>query len=368
MGGRALKNEYGDVITKRVDAESFEIISKRVISIFKKEFPNRMCECPKFYRQKSDFGDIDILFQAVGCEVDLEQFIADHFHPRCTIVGRPNGSSKLDYENKVISFDYIGCQIDVICTSQSNFKTSFEYFSWNDLGNLIGRIAFKFGLKYGVNGLTLPIYEVNDKGINVDFIEEIEVSRDTKTILHFLGFDYNVYKDGFDTLEDIFKFVASSKYFNRNLFSLNNRNSKSRVRDTKRSTYKQFLEWLKNNQFENEYPWTVEDERGGRKLDPVLLVKIFEQFPEAEVQFKRVMTDLELKRRSHERFNGHVVHELTGLEGAEIKSFVKQFKEVFGFTNKKEFDVFVSLKNTDDSIKQSILWLHNLNQSNQRKS
>lgn len=37
--------------------------------------------------------------------------------------------------------------------ANEHFNTSLEYLNWNDLGNLIGRIAHKFGLKYGHKGL-----------------------------------------------------------------------------------------------------------------------------------------------------------------------------------------------------------------------
>ncbi|WP_457824345.1 hypothetical protein, partial [Staphylococcus aureus] len=49
---------------------------------------------------------------------------------------------------------------------------------------------------------------------------------------------------GFRNLLDIFQFVVSSPYANLDIYLLENRNHKSRIRDSKRPTYNAFLDWL----------------------------------------------------------------------------------------------------------------------------
>ena len=40
-------------------------------------------------------------------------------------------------------------QIDFIKVGEENWETSKNYFSYNDLGNLMGRLAQRLGVKYG---------------------------------------------------------------------------------------------------------------------------------------------------------------------------------------------------------------------------
>ena len=44
-------------------------------------------------------------------------------------------------------------QLDLILTSKENFDNYLRYLSFNDLGQLIGRVAFSQGLRYGGEGL-----------------------------------------------------------------------------------------------------------------------------------------------------------------------------------------------------------------------
>jgi hypothetical protein len=75
---------------------------------------------------------------------------------------------------------------------------------------------------------------------------EILLTREYEAALFFLGYDPERFREGFENLEDIFKYVAGSRYFNRDIFLLENRNAQSRIRDRKRPTYTKFLTWCED--------------------------------------------------------------------------------------------------------------------------
>ena len=66
----------------------------------------------------------------------------------------------------------------------------------------MGMFLRNLGLKFGQEGLTYT-YETC----------KITLSQDLKAILQFLGLHYDSWKQGFETQEGLFCYLASSKYF-----------------------------------------------------------------------------------------------------------------------------------------------------------
>src|SRR3546814_18901157 len=58
-----------------------------------------------------------------------------------------------------------------------------------------------------------------------------------------MGYSPDGLDQGFETPEDIYSFVASSPFFSSDIFLLENRNAKARMRDKKRKMYMEFLLW-----------------------------------------------------------------------------------------------------------------------------
>lgn len=126
MGGRALKL----VPTRRYDRSEFEIISKELIEILSKTF--KKIAMPLYYNNKLSFGDADILVQS-NDKVHMREYIETTFNP-----------GEIFHNGNCWSFDYKELQVDIITTSAEHFDSNFMYLSYNDLGNLIGRIAHGF--------------------------------------------------------------------------------------------------------------------------------------------------------------------------------------------------------------------------------
>lgn len=291
MGGNALKHTG----TRRYQADEYYKLVNIVIDHLTGAFPHRVEVIPA-YASKSSFGDMDILHNIPNLSItDIRKI----FNPTEVI---KNGS--------VISFDYQKFQIDLIYSSEDEFDYALSYFSYNDAGNLVGRIAHKLGLRHGHNGLWMPI---RDGDYLIDNIPVTKVYQET---LSFLGLP--AWKTAPKNLEDIFQWVASSCYFNPDIYLFDNLNAVSRIRDRKRETYRSFLEWCRTQyngpRFEFKQDKTIYHSA------------IFSKWPHVELIYhsawKRRKVQIEIK----EKFNGNIVGELTGLESKKLGEFMAIFR------------------------------------------
>lgn len=311
MGGNALP----EVPTRRLPASEFHPLAKTLAAEFRKAFGVR-AEAIKSYANKEDFGDLDLLIENAGRltthsgQDELEAFAREIGHAR---VFKPNGP--------VVSFDYrssplekLGFQVDLIRTAPEDFEAALNYFSYNDLGNLVGRIAHKMGFTYGHQGLLYPV-----RLSQTHLLTVIPVTKQTDRALTFLGFNPARFFSGFDSLDAIFEYVATSSYFNPEVYLLENRNHASRTRDKKRKTYAGFLGHIR--ELPSDHPVYVfpEDKQ-------VWLDRAFSSFPEFEPRYQEAIREREKKEAFRLVFSGAVVAQWTGLEGDALGKLMRHIQ------------------------------------------
>lgn len=304
MGGLALKNAF----TRRYDRAEFDTISVELITMLEKDF--KRVAMPLFYKNKASFGDADILVSMEGCNYNMRDYITAHFKP-----------NEIFHNGNCWSFDYKELQIDLITVSAEHFDSNYNYLSYNDLGNYIGKIAHGFGFKYGQEGLVYDHYFKGSK------IGRVIVSKDYDKIYEFLGLDYNRWREGFDELEDIFKFISESKYFNWEYLQLENNNRVNRERDAKRKSYMSFLDYIDKNCKDDNHRYQYDKDKS------VYVDKAAEFFPESNII-------TEIRRMEYEeckalyiksKFNGGEVMRRFGLKGKELGDALNGFKKMMDF-------------------------------------
>ena len=318
MGGNALKNTE----TRRYSEDEYFAIQPKIFNKLMSIEQVSSCYLIPAYCSKTSFGDMDILYTTYsGLPLNTHD-IEPVFSPNETV---RNG--------EVMSFDYCKLQVDIIHSPGESVDYALGYFSYNDLGNLIGRITKQLGLKHGHRGLYLPLRDGNQ------VFDEILINRDYSKTLEFIGLDHEIFNSGFDNLEDIFRYVSSSPYYSPDYYLLEKLNHVARVRDRKRSTYRDFLEFGKN--------WT------GPVFVPetdqtVYLPKIFDYSPESYDRFKKSIEGLATLRLSRSKFNGEIVRNLTGLTGTELGEFMQVLKGKIEFS--REFVIYQSEEQIDRQI------------------
>lgn len=308
MGGNALS-----CTTVRLTKKNYERMAADCVSKLRALYPDKRVEALGSYRAKADFGDCDILVEGgdpydphvVAAALDAVEVVRNGPVTSIGILVRPEVPVK---DGNVF-------QVDLIKMESEAFSFALGYFGHGDAGNLLGRLYHACGLSLRHDGL---FYYVRDGDYK---FREIALTRSFEEALPFMGYDPVEYAKGFDTQEDIYRFVAGSPYFNPSIFLLENRNARSRVRDKKRVMYMQFLKFCEAhpNLTAFQYP---EDKAAW-------LPRIAEYFPSFRAEYDKAQADLAEQRAVKAKFNGEWVSRLTGLQGKELGALMKRFKESF---------------------------------------
>lgn len=321
MGGRALKNTY----TERKEMVEYNSICEDIKSILQKEL-NTEIHIVQSYRNKKSHGDLDVLIKVThelhNKGIHFVDFIKKTFNP-----------NEIYNNGGVVSFDYRQFQIDFIFVNESNWEVSITFFDFDPSGNLMSKVSKKFGLKYGFDGLHYPFRNFNGR-----LSEDIVISKNNRKIFEFLGYDYDIFLKGFDDLVEIFHFVIESKYFDSEVFQMENLNQIDRKRNRKRQTYQQFLEFIKTENINKTYSFK-------KKEDYIL--DIAEYFPESDLINK--LKELEIKdgqnKEMNSKFNGKLVMSMyPDLKGKELGNMITNFMK--SFDNYRDF----VLQNTSEEI------------------
>lgn len=305
MGGHALK-----VPTVRKTTDEYNRIQSEIVPILKRELETNI-EIVKCYHNKLSHGDMDVLIKIDNNfhnkNINLVDFIKTTFNPNDIF---NNGG--------VISFDYDDFQIDFIPIKESIWDFAIKWFAYDPFSNLNGKTAHKMGLKFGWNGLVYPFRNFNGRQSH-----DILISVDHKKVLEFLGFDYDRYLLGFDDIQDIFDFIIESKYFDSNIFKMENLNQIDRKRNRKRQTYQDFLKFLQDKDINKTYQFKNKED---------YISDICEYFPEANLIVKLE----ELKKKDEQnsemslKFNGKIIMSMyPELKGKELGDVITRFNKSF---------------------------------------
>lgn len=320
MGGNALSNP-----SPRLRATEYRSFADGVLRDFRAAFPNdSMAELPSYF-EKPDFGDMDVLIASGG---DYAPGLA-RVALCATEMARNGDVTSFGVPLLPLTHPF---QVDLISVPPKSFGFAAGYFSFNDLGNLLGRVAHKAGFKLGHLGLLYVVREMD----NADHVlAEIPVTQDWNHALRLLGYDPASYAvgatQGFRTLDDVFRYAVSSPYVNRDIFLLENRNNKSRVRDRKRKTYMAFLDWL-GQQPPNAVPAFDWSDKRARREDFLALAKT--ECPDFAHSLASVLQDAELARAARAKFNADLASGITGLHGPALGAVMRAVQA--RFTSKRD--------------------------------
>lgn len=317
MGGKALSVE-----SVRLSASRYHCFEAELLTRIRQLLPGRRIEAILAYSSKASFGDMDVLIEG-----------GQGFDP--IAVGKALGATEIvrngDVTSIGIEVDDGVFQVDLIKIPAASFEFAVRYFAYNDMGNLLGRVAHKFGAKFGHLGL---LYPLRDPSNSDHLIAEVMITTDFSTALTLLGYNATLYEERhasgqFQTLDDIFQYVVSSPYVNRDIYLLDNRNYKSRTRDAKRRTYTLFLDWLKTQQGLHAYPWGAPGSAERLTQRQSFLDVAFEAVPLFKQTYADAMEKHDQLKRVKRYFNGDMVSALTGLSGKELGVCMRRIRESF---------------------------------------
>lgn len=364
MGGNATL-EYK---TKRITKEENEKIINFLLENLNKDkdlsFKDELFGIPLAYSEKESFGDIDLL--TTMNLVELLNKISKNsnilIEPKYLAKKRDKNGFRINSQMESIpikiktnEFETDFFQLDLILSTKENFDNHLRYLSFNDLGALIGRIAYSQGLRFGESGLYYN-FPFEHKFTEILGKTKLFISNDYFKILSMLGFENLPNKEDVKGIEkfneqfknkiDIFNFIISNKNFNAEAFSVSTKNSKTKSRDRKRSTVKGFLDFLIEKGYltkEQAFGDTekVEKVDGSERIDKGIL-KIEEFIDKGFIeqnfincQLAKIKEDLKeaaLRKNFNKKFSGDVVIDLMN----------EKFKEDYDLLKPKELASIVS--------------------------
>jgi len=302
MGGRAL-NRFGIYTDRKTTAEHERILAEvkpRIEKIFNSEV-----RIVKYYHNKETHGDLDLLLKSSN-GLNVHEEIKKEF-----------GVEIVNSNTNVHSFAYDNYQIDIIVVKVSDWESTY-FYDYDPVGNLLGKYAHSFGLKSGYAGLVYPY-----RGNSGTVVKDIVITQNQEKIHRFFDLDFERYKNGFDTVEEIFGYIINSQYFNAERFQFDNLTGIDRKRNKKRATYNGFLEYINSKEYTNEFIFN--------KDKSVYLEVINDYFPEANLfnELKELKKIDEKNKLVKEKFNGKLVMEKFPIKGKELGYVMKSFFEKY---------------------------------------
>jgi len=144
MGGKCLKTTF----TERKTTSQFYDIAGRLIPKLEKIFETEFYIL-KFYHNKPDHGDMDILLKVdnkfFNKKLNIRNKIEKHISPNEIVVN--DGTTTFDFEQ---------FQIDLIPVAESAWESTKFWMDYDPSSNLCGKICHKFGLKFSPTGTFYP--------------------------------------------------------------------------------------------------------------------------------------------------------------------------------------------------------------------
>jgi hypothetical protein len=306
MGGNAIKKN-GKSICGRLSKQNYEQVKNHILSVLKSA--DIICEIVLELPGKTSFGDIDILYFSFMNKTDMKKFIIEKFNicdPSHIVQNGYVTSCAFDCCNfnheGYFQLDFIGMQ------SLEHLEMSRFYFSYGDLGSIIGRIANYYGLKFGDIGLSGEIYESTidpTKPFDIRFtLGNVLFTNNPKKICEFMGYDYDYWlyeMPKFTSIDDyqlIFNWLTNTKWYNKDIFIY--LNNDHRERKLKRPFYQQFCDFIgiKEVKCMNEYI----GETGGKDANyQKYAISYFNKNEEVE----KILSDMKLKKERQYKFSAN---------------------------------------------------------------
>lgn len=352
MGGKATLSYE----TKRMDKQTYELVCQFFKDFFeelKEKNSDENFAIPLSYLNKESHGDIDLLTtmfipQLMDKLVKHPNIIIheDFLSSRINKHGNYDvnlAMAHLPVKIKTNNFETEYFQLDLISTEKKYFDSTYHYYCFNDLGNLLGRLAYSLGLRFGQDGLYYRFPYESKFHEYLGKEARLDISTDYFKVLELLGFgkiDKETFYSQFKEKEDVFNFIKKNENFTPYAFLNVFKNSKAKMRDNKRKVLNNFVEDLINSNLITSYEAydATEDELPFKRKDGLKVLREFGKKynfkPEESysVQLKRLSLKLHKKilhRKYNEKMNGEIILKMMSEDyPVEYENIIKNKKEM----------------------------------------
>lgn len=314
----------------RLPKEQYLVIENEISDYLSQKIGENNFRIPRYYTDKPDFGDLDIIISLAEIGQNWDKIRLEFVKDLKISQYKSTGA--------VFSTVYKNFQVDYFTASAEYFESTYNYLSFNDLSNLIGKICHRLGLKYGENGLQYVFRRADSH-----YKKEIKITTDFHKICAFLGLDYAQWKIGFQNLPQMFDWVIASPYFSVKPYQEDLAGDMEK-RSERRTTVQKFIDYLADNQIVKSYNYLE------KKSDYLPIIQTF--FPEIDLK-QQIAKEEELEKiasQVQQKFNGNLIMQwIPELSGKELGQFIFDFKSQF-----TDFEEFI-LNTSIDEIQQKVI-------------
>ncbi len=351
MGGKAIKK----VPVIRLGLDRYEELKIKIMEIFQSNFQiDFLIDVPG----KMDFGDLDILYYSGHTDnsklVDIRKFIVQTLNPvEIVSNGDVISIAYLLESGEYFQVDFIKCK---------NISVSKFYFSYGDLGAIIGRITSNYGLTFGSDGLwinllsdtiskfsqkynidvkykkitnTTDLTNSNENPVPNYNFGKLFLSNDPIVICKYLDLNYEIWTRGFESSEDIFDWVCNSSWFKLEIF--HSLNYCHRKRFILRPFYQKFIHYIFKSETDNPIDIIKCANEGETRINNQLdAIEHFNLIGDLENIIIKHNKNID----QYEKFNGNILLQM-GIEHKSLGSFIKTFKNYIFNKYNLQFDSWI---------------------------
>lgn len=326
MSGTALKTTQ----TQRVGPQEHQRIRELVVAELGCSGFYRINVLPD-YAQKTDFGNLSVFVQ--GARRNVSDLLAKS-------LANALASPEYVVNDNRVSLSVQGLQVDISLYPEELFQVSLDYHSYNGLGGLVGRLAHSVGLALREHEMVYPV-RVGDY-----WLADVPVSDSWFKTLELLGLDAAQWRQGFDSQESVFQYVASSPLFGKCLFENQGHDVLSAVNSL--TAHQKMAAWLQS------------PEAQALRSQPLVSAQqwqadLLARAPEIQQAIDAVLAGYQRRLLAHEKFNGDVVMQWTGCSGVVLGGLLKKLKSAHA--SSEAFNDWVLATPLED-IKHKVEQLH----------
>lgn len=210
-------------------------------------------------------------------------------------------------------------QVDITSIDDHLFDFALAQLSWGDAGSISAIVARQMGLKMGMHGLVLTIDD--ERGML-----QAPLPLSHAEALTLIGYDPRMHVEGFETNEDVYRWVASGTYFDPRIWQFDRLTNSARHRAWKRPSYQAWVSWMDKQGLDVRYDWG--EIRGARTQE--WRGRLLQMFPLAAEEIERQR----MQRRSPDArrtfFSGSVISEMTGVKGPDLQHLMNAIRKEIG--------------------------------------
>ncbi|EFW19579.1 hypothetical protein D8B26_007788 [Coccidioides posadasii str. Silveira] len=249
MGGKVFSEPRGDQAALRTPRMSEAVyIRTRDFCIDKLRQSFEVVVAPPEAPGKLDYGDVDTLVQGLR-----PGFTWEEVGKRLNSVRTVRNGETRSFAVPIVCSDGDGddgeedtyAQVDVHVCRPGFMEWECLLDSYGDMWKIVGKFMRPLGLTATDKGLHVRIAEIEPFNRAYSMVY---LTHSPMDVLDFVGLDVERYQRGFKTLDELYGWCASAKYFHRDAHSSGLETSNDRQRKRKRPMYRNFVdEWIPRN-------------------------------------------------------------------------------------------------------------------------